>query len=133
MKKASPSQYAEALWQVCQGKSEAEIENIVARFVSMLKDHQQLTKGKAIIKCVCALYDNYMGRQTVDVLTGRRYSEAYINEIARELGERLEVKVEIAPRVDPAAIGGVLIRWKDMQIDSTIRTQLQKIRQTFNE
>lgn len=64
-----------------------------------------------------------------DVTVARPISEAERTEIAQRLGQATGKQVDIRTRVDPAVIGGIVIRIGDHLIDASIAGRLQRLRQ----
>ena len=55
-------------------------------------------------------------------------------EQAKEILEKnLNYQIEITEKVDPAIIGGVILRVDDKQVDASIATQLKKIKSKLLE
>ena len=54
---------------------------------------------------------------------------------AAELGKRLEAatgqKITINRRVDPAILGGIVLRMRDRLVDASVRTQLEELRRSL--
>ena len=54
---------------------------------------------------------------------------------AADLGKRLEAatgqRVTIDRRVDPAILGGIILRMRDRLVDASVRTQLDELRRSL--
>jgi F-type H+-transporting ATPase subunit delta len=56
---------------------------------------------------------------------------AVADQVAKALEKKLGRSVELALEVDPALIGGAIIRAEDMVIDGSVRTRLQRLAETL--
>lgn len=69
------------------------------------------------------------GVAIADVTTAVELQPAEAREVRERLSQLTGKKVELRPRVDPAIIGGIVVRIGDELIDGSVRTQLTTLRQ----
>ncbi|HEX2781245.1 MAG TPA: ATP synthase F1 subunit delta, partial [Gemmatimonadaceae bacterium] len=74
------------------------------------------------------LLDELEGRLHVDVTVARMPSDEEKSEIAAHLSRTLGKKVVPHLRVDPAILGGVVVRAGDMVMDGSVRKRLATLR-----
>jgi F-type H+-transporting ATPase subunit delta len=60
--------------------------------------------------------------------TAMALSPIYRDEIFNFITKKFKMKLELNEKVDPAIIGGFILRVEDQQIDASIHTQLRKLR-----
>ena len=100
-------------------------------FVRVLAENRRL----GIVDGIKSAYDAERARaekrSDVLVTTAHALSPAEENVINVAMTKRLGTKVDLAVSVDPALIGGVVIRSGDMVIDASIRGRLQQLAQTL--
>ena len=65
---------------------------------------------------------------TADVISAHPLSDAQIKDLEASLKKALGGKVAIAPRVDSSILGGLIVKVGSRMIDSSLRTQLQKLK-----
>jgi F-type H+-transporting ATPase subunit delta len=68
------------------------------------------------------------GIVVADVTTAERLSDAERDAILEKLETMTGKKVELALKIDPEIIGGIIIRIGDQVIDGSVRNKLEKMR-----
>ena len=63
------------------------------------------------------------------VTTALPLNEAIVTQIQKILETEFKAKVELSQKVDNRLLGGFVIRVEDKQYDSSLSTQLKKIRE----
>ncbi len=76
-------------------------------------------------------YNRYKGIETVTITTSTILSEENLNKIKSLLAEKIKKEIVIQQQEDPSLIGGFILRIDDKQIDASIRSRLNKIRQNL--
>lgn len=127
MKKSSTRQYAIALYKATSEAKKGDIEAIVANFASLLaKDRKLKSAGKIIDE-----YVNYAkeqdGFKQINIISAINLDEKTINNIKKVFGEKVEATVN----VDKNIIGGLIIKTKDVILDASIKTQINKLKQSL--
>lgn len=74
------------------------------------------------------LVDAYNGIEHAEITTAVPLDDTTQERLSRELGEALDKKVTIKPRVEPAIIGGMIARIGDRVIDGSVKTRLENLR-----
>ena len=100
-------------------------------FVRILTENRRLNAMHDIASAFeeeCARVER---RSDVAVTSAHELSPAEQNDINVAMTKRLGTKVDLSLRVDPALIGGVIIRSGDMVIDASIRGRLDQLTQTL--
>jgi F-type H+-transporting ATPase subunit delta len=64
----------------------------------------------------------------VDVTTAVKLDEATIREIGDRVGEQTGRQVELSSDVDPAILGGIVLRVGNFILDGSIRNRLEQLR-----
>ncbi len=70
-----------------------------------------------------------LGIVDADVTVARSISDAERDAIARRLAEVTGKQVHMATQVDPAILGGIVVRMGDRLIDASVAGRLQRLRQ----
>jgi F-type H+-transporting ATPase subunit delta len=63
----------------------------------------------------------------VTLVSASKADAAQVEKIAQALQRRLGRAVELAVEVDPALVGGAIVRADDMVIDGSVRSRLQRL------
>ena len=71
------------------------------------------------------------GRREVSVTSAFELSDAQRDDIAGKVSKRLGAEVDLSVSVDPALIGGVVIRAGDLVIDASLRGRLAQLGQSL--
>jgi F-type H+-transporting ATPase subunit delta len=83
---------------------------------------------EGIVEEYGALADESAGRVRATVTTAVALSTADEKRITTDLSARLGKEVRLEVQVDPAIIGGLVLRVGDRKIDASIATKLQQLR-----
>jgi F-type H+-transporting ATPase subunit delta len=74
-----------------------------------------------------ALKAEYEKEATVEVISATTLNAAQQDKLAAALSQRLARKVKLNCSVDPAVVGGMLIKAGDMVIDGSVRGKLDRL------
>lgn len=122
--RARAHQYAVALLDAAEGKSPAEIDRLTHRLGELLAAHKQMTLLPSIVKDCTRLA--HRRRQAATLTTARVLPPgSFRHTLAKVLGG----KVAVEERVDPAILGGAVLRFDDMLVDASVRTAFERLRQ----
>lgn len=69
------------------------------------------------------------GRTELEVVVAHDVSDEFRQRLAGLLGEKLGRQVEVAVRVDPAILGGAVVRHGDRVTDGSVRRRLTEMRE----
>lgn len=78
-------------------------------------------------------YNVYEGITTASVTTAVPLTEELRNELGQKLVVQTGHRVELEERIDPSLIGGFVLRVGDLQIDSSVKYNLNKLRNKFKD
>lgn len=125
--KAKREELAELIIDVCGDALSSTGRN----FVRVLAENRRL----GVINDIAATYENERSRaerrSEVTVISAYALAPAEQNAITVAMTQRLGTKVDLALEVDPALIGGVVVRAGDTVIDASIRGRLNQLAQTL--
>ncbi|MDP1709556.1 MAG: ATP synthase F1 subunit delta [Candidatus Komeilibacteria bacterium] len=124
MKKRNPIAYARALYEATLGLSGEKLGVVIGRFVSLLAKHQMLKSSSRIITEFERLSKERAGIMEIQIIGSRELPAATVNQIKKVFGE----KVEATMSVEPALLGGVVVKTKDTILDGSLRTQLNNLK-----
>ena len=98
-----------------------------ANFVRTLAANHRLGYLPEIAELFDTLKDDAEGVADVTVTSAAPLDEAQRSTIAAALERRLRRKVRLHFEIDPAVIGGAVVRAGDLVIDGSLRTRLERI------
>lgn len=96
-------------------------------FICLLVENNRLPVLPDIVK----LFANYRAEQeknlTVQVVSAVALDETYQHKLAASLTKRLQRQVSLQCTIDPALLGGILVRAGDRVIDGSVRGKLNRL------
>lgn len=102
-------------------------------FLLLLVDKGRLPLLPEMYRSYQKLSDEKAGRMNATVVTAAQLTEPLIKEIITSLEKKTGKKVSLSSEVDPALIGGVVIKIGDIIYDGSIKTQLNKLRDNIRK
>ncbi|MDR2443705.1 MAG: ATP synthase F1 subunit delta [Deltaproteobacteria bacterium] len=105
----------------------ASIKGILANFLRLLHDRDRFTLLPAVAECLRDLIDEREGKIRGILTTASPLKSSEISAIEGALGTMTGRKVELRVREDPSIIGGLVAHLGDLVVDSSLRTQLNKL------
>lgn len=120
-------QYAKTLYDFLEGADEKEIDERIAAFTELLVKNRVLKQGGAIIKA----YEQYVkereGREDVTITVAHKITDTLVEDIKRACGSTGDATVV----EDPSIIGGVIVKKSTTIMDASVKTQVERLRQTL--
>jgi F-type H+-transporting ATPase subunit delta len=98
-----------------------------ANFVRTLAANGRLAYLPEIAAQFAILKDSAEGVTDVSVTAAAELNDAQRNRISAALEKRLQRKVRLHCAIDPALLGGAVLRAGDLVIDGSLRTRLERI------
>jgi F-type H+-transporting ATPase subunit delta len=111
----------------------AEIKSLVGNFLKVVAANRRLFAVPDIISAFRQLLAARRGEATAEVTSAEPLSEAQMADLKAALKESLGKDVAIDARVDPALIGGLIIKVGSRMIDSSLRTKLSSLKLAMKE
>jgi len=108
-----------------------EINPLVIKLVLLLAAKGKVAAIDDIAEEYQALVDNYRGiegTEIAEITTAIPLDDADKLKIAQRITEIVGKPVQLRPKVDPAIIGGIIIRVGDKLIDGSLRSKLAALR-----
>ena len=101
---------------------------IICDFLKVLIEKDRVYVLEDIIKDFEELYYDYSRLLKVQVVTAFELKEEYRIRLALKLKELFKQDIVLEVSVDPAIVGGLLIRAKDKIIDATLKGKLDRMK-----
>ncbi len=103
-------------------------------FIKLVIDQRREGLLKQIASQFNELYDQSNNIRTAEVITATELNEGLIQEILEKakstMGANYSYKIE--NKINPDLIGGFILRVGDKQIDSSVRSRLNKLKKEFD-
>lgn len=105
-----------------------DVNALTKRFIGVVTNNRRLFALSAIIRGYLDELAARRGEVTADVVTAHPLDAGQTKALEAALQKAMGGKVEIAQRVDPAILGGLVVKIGSRMVDSSLRTQLQKLK-----
>ncbi len=109
----------------------AKVSDLVRRFVAVVGSHRRLVALPGIIDAFLRQLAKRRGEIVVHVASARPLTAAQSAELDKALRGVVGQKIVVEAKVDPALIGGLVVRVGSRMVDTSIQTQLQKLRRAL--
>lgn len=100
---------------------------LTQKFLGTVASNRRLFAMNAMITAFLAQLAARRGEVTADVTSAVELSEAQLSDISDALKKGVGQKVSVNLSVDPALIGGLIVRVGSRMIDNSIRSKLQRL------
>jgi F-type H+-transporting ATPase subunit delta len=112
---------------------QAGIGGLAANFLLFVTRKRRLFAVRQMIKAYKALVARHKGELTAQVTVAEKLSEAHLAALKDALKSVTRQDVQLDLRVDPAIIGGLVVKVGSRMVDSSLRTKLNSIKFAMKE
>jgi len=105
----------------------AEFGTTVRNFVGVVAQHRRLFALTGIIKGFLAMLAARRGEVTAEVTAAQALTKGQMTAINEQLNRAIGSKVAVDVRVDPAIIGGLVVKVGSRMVDGSLRTKLTRL------
>jgi F-type H+-transporting ATPase subunit delta len=107
------------------------LQPLVARTLGVLAANGRLAQAGALIRDFRAIVAASRGEATAQVTAAHALDPAQQDALRRQLKARTGRDMALEIRIDPAILGGLVVRIGSQQIDSSLKTRLDKLGQAM--
>ena len=118
-----------AVFQALNAK--LELSPVIVNFILLLIDKRRLGYFGEIVRCYEMLADEVAGKTRARVISAVPIPKASLAAIQKKLASMTGKEVIVSVQEDPGLIGGVVTQIGDIVYDGSIRTQLNKMKETL--
>jgi F-type H+-transporting ATPase subunit delta len=111
----------------------AGITGIAANFLKVLTRNRRLFAVSDVIRAFRALVAKFKGEATADVTVAEKLSDRNLDALKTALKSVTGKDVALNVNVDPAIIGGLVVKLGSRMVDSSLRTKLNSIKHAMKE
>jgi F-type H+-transporting ATPase subunit delta len=112
---------------------QAGISGIAANFLRVLTVNRRLFAVSDVIRAFRALVAKFKGEATADVTVAERLSDKNLDALKVALKSVTGKDVALNVNIDPAIIGGLVVKLGSRMVDSSLRTKLNSIKHAMKE
>jgi F-type H+-transporting ATPase subunit delta len=102
------------------------VQRLTLNFLLVMIDHGRGTLLPLIVNRFTQLYRRYQGYETVEVTVAKPLDPSQREKLLRDLAAALKMKVDLDVHIDPAILGGVVIRYNENMLDNSVRGRLAR-------
>nr|WP_285671405.1 F0F1 ATP synthase subunit delta [Limibaculum sp. NKW23] len=106
---------------------------ITANLIGLMAYKRRLFVLPAVAEIFTALLAEHRGEVTAKVTAARLLSDAQIEALKTTLRAKLEREVKLDIMIDPAIIGGLIVKVGSRMIDTSIRSKLAGLQNAMRE
>lgn len=103
------------------------IDALTTNFLGVLAQNRRLSQLPAVIRAYETLLSNHKGEARAEVTSAHPLSKTQITALQKSLKARVGRDVAVDAKVDPAILGGLVVKIGSQMIDSSIRTRLNTL------
>jgi F-type H+-transporting ATPase subunit delta len=109
------------------------IGGISANFLKVLSANRRLFAVADVIRAFRALVAKFKGEAAADVTVAEALSDKNVDALRSALRSVTGKDVTLNVKVDPAIIGGLIVKLGSRMVDSSLRTKLNTIKHAMKE
>jgi ATP synthase, F1 delta subunit len=107
------------------------IDALTTKFLGVLAANRRLSQLPAVIRAYETLLSNHKGEVRAEVTSAHPLDSNQVTALQQNLRARVGRDVALDAKVDPAILGGLVVKIGSQMIDSSIRTRLNSLAQAM--
>ena len=112
---------------------QAGLPALAANFMQLLVKNRRLFALRDVIAGFRRLAADHRGELTADVTSAVALSKTQADELKATLKAKTGKSITLVEKVDPAILGGLVVKVGSRMVDSSIRTKLQNLKYAMKE
>jgi len=111
----------------------AGIGGLAAKFLKLVTANRRLFAVRDMTRAFRELVDQYKGEATAEVTVAERLKDEHVEALRTALRAVSGKTVDLAIKIDPSIIGGLVVKLGSRMVDSSLRTKLNAIKHAMKE
>ncbi|MFB0875277.1 MULTISPECIES: F0F1 ATP synthase subunit delta [unclassified Sphingobium] len=103
------------------------LDDLTTKFLGVLATNRRLAQLPSVIRAYETLLSNHKGEARAEVTSAHPLDSDQVTALQRSLRARVGRDVSLETKVDPAILGGLVVKIGSQMIDSSIRTRLNTL------
>jgi F-type H+-transporting ATPase subunit delta len=116
-----------ALRAVAATAAAMELDPITTSFLGVLARNRRLSQLGNIVRAFETLAARHRGEITAEVTSAHQLDEGQVDALRKNLRTRFGTDIAVDLSVDPAILGGLVVKVGSRMIDGSIRTKLNNL------
>ncbi len=108
-----------------------KLDPITSNFLGVLARNGRKRELNSVIRLFKRLAADHRGETTAEITTAHPLNDDQMAALKQQLRARAGRDVTIEARVDPAILGGIVVKLESQRIDASIRTKLDRLAQVM--
>ena len=133
MKKLSPKQYAQALYESIKDSEGEELNQRIQNFLDLVKKNKDLKILNNIFKTFVEVYQKEEGILNAEVTSGRELSSKVKTEIINWLKNQTNRTASLEEKIDQSILGGIIIKFEDTIVDASLKNNLKRLQKSLTQ
>jgi F-type H+-transporting ATPase subunit delta len=121
----------EATRAVAATANAMKLDTVTANFLGVLARNRRLSQLPAVIRAFNQLAARHRGEITAEVTSAHALDAGQVDAIKQNLRSRMGRDIAVDLSVDPAILGGLVVKIGSQMIDGSIRTKLNNLAQVM--
>ncbi|TAK95762.1 ATP synthase F1 subunit delta [Patescibacteria group bacterium] len=132
--KITAKQYARTLTDLTEGKSQSEVDGVVASFVEALFKNGHLKLNPKIIDQFGMMWNTRHGVIEAEVTTKEIMESSIKEEMIKHIMKKYSAKeVVLKNKIDAKVLGGMIIKVGDEVLDGSVAGQLSRLKNSLEK
>lgn len=111
----------------------AGIGGLTEKFLKLVTTNRRLFAVRDMVKAFRALVANHKGEATAEVTVAEQLKDEHVAALRAALKAVSGKDVDLAVKIDPAILGGLVVKVGSRMVDTSLRTKLNAIRHAMKE
>ena len=111
----------------------AAIAGLAERFLKLVAANRRLFAVRDMVKAFRALVADHKGEATAEVTVAEQLKDEHVAALRAALKAVTGKDVDLAVKVDPAILGGLVVKVGSRMVDTSLRTKLNAIKHAMKE
>lgn len=111
----------------------AKIAGLAAKFLKVVAANRRLYAVPQMIRAFRSLVAQHKGEVTAEITVAEKPSDAHLKTLKDTLNSLTGKDVDLDVKIDPAIIGGLVVKLGSRMVDSSLRTKLNSIKYAMKE
>jgi F-type H+-transporting ATPase subunit delta len=109
------------------------ISGLAAKFLKLVASNRRLFAVRDMVKAFRELVADHSGKATAEITVAEQLKDQHVEALRAALKAVTDKDIDLDIKVDPAIIGGLVVKLGSRMVDSSLRTKLNAIKHAMKE